>query len=312
METSAAALHAPILTLAATRRRAILCVLGAGFSFAVAASLIKATAGSGIPVTEMVVFRSVVISLLMGLLLHRQGGVLAALRTRRPFGHALRTLFGFIAMTTSFVGYVRLPLATITALGFAMPLFLTLLSVPLLGERVGWRRGGAVLAGLLGVLVIIRPWRDLAADASAHMPMDAVAIVLAGVLCWALTMITIRKLGTGGERNTTIVLWYSLGSLLLSLALSLPVWVMPGPRDAALLVAAGVVSAAGQLFMTEAYRGGETTLVAPFEYAAIIHATLFGAVLWGEYPDAWSFAGIAILIAAGLYIWRREVTHRPA
>ena len=72
-------------------------------------------------------------------------------------------------------------------------------------------------------------------------------------------------------------------------------------------MAAGVVSAAGQLFMTEAYRGGETTLVAPFEYAAIIHATLLGAVLWGEYPDVWSFVGIAVLVVAGLYIWRREV-----
>lgn len=315
MKMSAAILPPPVVpatapSVAAGRSRAILCVLGSGFCYAVAASLIKATAASHIPVTEMVVFRSVVIALVMVLLLWRQGGVLAALRTRRPFGHVVRTLFGFVAMTTSFVGYVRLPLATITALGFAMPLFLVLLSVPLLGERVGWRRGGAVLAGLAGVLVIIRPWRD----AASPLPLDAVAIVLAGVLCWALTMITIRRLGVTGERNTTIVLWYSLGSLILSLGLSLPVWVAPAPRDAALLAAAGLVSAAAQLLMTEAYRGGETTLVAPFEYAAIVHATLFGALLWGEYPDAWSFVGMAILMAAGLYIWRREVVsaHRPA
>ncbi len=307
MRMSAAALPAPPLSVAAARRRAILCVLSAGFFFALAAAFIKATGDSSIPVTEMVVFRSVVISLVMGLLLQRQGGVLEALRTRRPFGHAVRIVFGFVAMTTSFVGYLRLPLATITALGFAMPLFLTVLSVPLLGERVDRRRGGAVLAGLLGVLVIIRPWRDLADDAAAHMPMDAVAIVLLGVLSWALTMITIRKLGATGERNTTIVLWYSLGSLVLSLCLSLPVWVMPGPRDTFLLIAAGLASAGGQLSMTEAYRGGETTLIAPFEYGAIIHATLLGALLWGEYPDAWSFVGIAILVAAGLYIWRREV-----
>jgi drug/metabolite transporter (DMT)-like permease len=307
MRMSAAALPAPPLSVAAARRRAILCVLSAGFFFALAAAFIKATGDSSIPVTEMVVFRSVVISLVMGLLLQRQGGVLEALRTRRPFGHAVRIVFGFVAMTTSFVGYLRLPLATITALGFAMPLFLTVLSVPLLGERIDRRRGGAVLAGLLGVLVIIRPWRDLADDAAAHMPMDAVAIVLLGVLSWALTMITIRKLGATGERNTTIVLWYSLGSLVLSLCLSLPVWVMPGPRDTFLLIAAGLASAGGQLSMTEAYRGGETTLIAPFEYGAIIHATLLGALLWGEYPDAWSFVGIAILVAAGLYIWRREV-----
>jgi drug/metabolite transporter (DMT)-like permease len=291
---------------AAARRRAILGVLGAGFCFAVAAALIKATRASAIPTFEMVVFRSVIIALLMMVVLRRQGGFLAALRTPRPGVHAVRTVLGFIAMTTGYFGYVRLPLATVTALGFAMPLFLTLLSVPLLGERVGWQRGCAVVAGLVGVLIVVRPWQTAAADT----PMDAVLLVLAGVVCWALTMITIKKLGETGERNATIVLWYCLGSLVLSLALSLPGWVTPGPRDCALLIAAGLAGAAGQLLMTGAYRSGETTLIAPFEYAAIVHATLFGALIWGEVPDGWTFFGSAILIAAGLSIWWREVAVR--
>jgi drug/metabolite transporter (DMT)-like permease len=291
---------------AAARRRAILGVLGAGFCFAVAAALIKATRASAIPTFEMVVFRSVIIALVMMAVLRRQGGFLAALRTPRPGAHAIRTVLGFVAMTTSYVGYVRLPLATVTALGFAMPLFLTLLSVPLLGERVGWQRGGAVIAGLVGVLIVVRPWHAAAADT----PMDAVLLVLAGVVAWALTMITIRKLGNAGERNATIVLWYCLGSLVLSLILALPGWITPSPRDCALLVAAGLVTAAAQLLMTDAYRSGETTLIAPFEYGAIVHATLFGALLWGEMPDGWTFVGIAILIAAGLSIWWREVAVR--
>jgi drug/metabolite transporter (DMT)-like permease len=285
------------------RRRAILGVLGAGFCFAVAAALIKATKASGIPAFEMVVFRSVVIALVMLAVLRRQGGVVAALRTPRPAAHALRTLFGFIAMTTGYYGYVHLPLATVTALGFAMPLFLTVLSVPLLGETVGWRRGGAVFLGLIGVLLVVRPWRAAAADT----PVNAVLLVLAGVVAWALTMITIKKLGNAGERNATIVLWYCLGSLVLSLVLALPEWVAPSFRDASLLIGAGLVTAAAQLLMTDAYRSGETTLIAPFEYGAIIHATLFGALLWGEIPDAWTFCGIFILVAAGLYIWWREV-----
>jgi len=302
MQSSVAA-SAEFAAPAAVRRRAILGVLGAGFCFAVAAALIKATRPSGIPAFEMVVFRSVVIALVMLAVLRRQGGVLVALRTARPASHALRTLFGFIAMTTGYYGYVHLPLATVTALGFAMPLFLTLLSVPLLGETVGWRRGGAVLAGLVGVLMVVRPWHAAAADT----PAGAVALVLAGVVAWALTMITIKKLGNAGERNATIVLWYCLGSLVLSLVLTLPVWVTPGPLDAALLIAAGLATALAQLLMTDAYRSGETTLIAPFEYAAIIHATLFGALLWGEIPDAWTFCGIGILVAAGLSIWWREV-----
>ncbi len=287
---------------AATQRRAILCVLGAGLCFAVAAALIKATKAEHIPTAEMVVFRSAVIMAVMAVVLRRQGGILAALRTKRPVGHAVRTLLGFVAMYTSYIGYVRLPLATVTALGFAMPLWLTLLSVPLLGEKVGWRRGGAVLVGLAGVLIIVRPWQESPADT----PMDAVALVLGGVVCWAITMITIRKLGSAGERNATIVLWYCLGSAILSLALAIPHWVWTTPRDTALLLAAGVVTAAAQLMMTEGYRSGEPTLVAPFEYGAIVHATILGMLLWGEFPDAWSFGGIAVLIAAGLYIWRTE------
>lgn len=301
MDTSAPAI-AGFRSAAATQRRAILCVLGAGFSFAVGAALIKATKATHIPVAEMVVFRSVVIATVMAFVLRRQGGIVEALRTRRPLGHVVRTGLGFVAMYTSFIGYLRLPLATVTALGFAMPLFLTLLSVPLLGEKVGLRRGAAVLGGLLGVLVVVQPWRDLPDE----MPMDAVALVLAGVVAWAFTMITIRKLGTAGERNATIVLWYCLGALVISLVLAVPDWVVTGTRDTALLIAAGVASAAGQLLMTEGYRTGTPSVVSPFEYGAIVHATLFGMLLWGEWPDAWSFCGIAVLIGAGLYIWRME------
>jgi drug/metabolite transporter (DMT)-like permease len=301
METSLAALPA-LPPSSAARRHAILCVLGEGFCFALAAALIKTTRHSALPLSEMVVFRSVVIVLVMMALLRRGGlGPIAMLRTRHPVGHAIRTLLGFFGMTTSYLGYLRLPLATVTALNFAMPLFLTALSVPLLGERVGWRRWLAVLVGLGGVLMIVRPWHD-----SRAAPLGIVLLVLAGVFTWSLTTITIRRLGAAGERNATIVLWYSLGSLVIALVLALPVWVAPAPREAALLLAAGLITAAAQWLMTEGYRGGEATAVAPFEYGAIVHATLLGALLWGEMPDRWSVAGIAVLIAGGLYIWRRE------
>ncbi len=286
----------------AGRNRAILCVLADGACFAVAAALIKATRSAGIPVVEMVVFRSAVIAAAMMAALALQGGVLAALRTRRWLGHAMRIVLGFAAMASSYYGYVRLPLASVTALNFAMPLFLTVLSVPLLGERVGWRRWAAVLAGFAGVLVIVRPWQAVAAG----LPLVAVAVVMGGVVAWALTTITIRRLGAAGEGNATIVLLYSLGTLVLSAGLAVPVWVAPSPRIAALLVAAGLATAAAQWLMTEAYRGGEATSVAPFEYGAIIPASLLGALFWGEWPDGWTIAGVAILVAAGVYIWRRE------
>jgi drug/metabolite transporter (DMT)-like permease len=283
----------------AARRHAILCVLSASATFTIGSAVVKALTAD-FPVMEIVAFRSFVAFLALLPVLWRQGGI-AALATRRPVGHMLRTLCGFIATATSVYGYAMLPLATVTALGFAMPLFLTVLSVPLLGERIGPRRGSAVLLGLGGVLLMLRPWQQ-----SAALPPLAVAIVLAGVVTWALAMISIRRMGEAGERNVTIVAWYSLGTAALSAFCAAPQWIAPSVLQTAALLAAGLLSGIAQMLMTEGYRGGETTLVAPFEYGAIVYATILGIVLWGEWPDAWSLLGVAVLISAGLYIWRRE------
>ena len=291
-------------SLHAARRHAILCVLGSSFSFTLAAALVKAAAPY-VPSMEVVAFRSIAAALVMLPLLRRVGGW-GALRTKRPWGHALRLCFGFIGMITSFYGIAHLPLATNTALGFAMPLFLTALSVPLLGEHVGWRRWSAVLIGLAGVLVMIRPWRG----ADPALPLFPVAVVVLGVLAWALAMISIRKLGASGESNVAIVLWFAIGSSVVASVLVVPVWVTPAPLQWLELIGVGVISALAQLLMTEAYRTGETTLVAPFEYGAILYTTLLGMLIWGDYPDRWTLAGIAIIVAAGLYIWRREATMR--
>lgn len=285
----------------ARRRHAILCVLGSSACFAVAAAFVKAVAPP-IPIWEVVFFRSLFALPVLILLIGREGDW-AQLRTRRPGGHVLRTLFGLMGMYGAFYGYAALPLATVTALGFAMPLFLTVLAVPLLGERVGPRRLTAVLVGLVGVLVMIRPWA-----ASDDVALGPSAVVMIGVLAWALAMISIRRMGEAGERNIAIVAWFSIGSALISGIAMLANWVTPTPLQLAFLVGTGLVSAVAQLLMTEAYRVGEPTLVAPFEYAAILYTTLLGLLIWGEAPDGWDGLGIAILVGSGLYIWHREVT----
>jgi len=285
----------------ATRRRAILCVMAASGLYTVAAALVKALA-TGVPVVEIMLFRSLVVAAVMLPIQLRAVGF-SAIRPRRPMGHVWRLLFGFTGMLTAYYGYATLPLATNTALGFCMPLFLTILSVPLLGERVGWQRLVAVLAGLGGVLLMVRPW-DGGADA---LPLAPVAIVMGGVVTWALAMISIRRMGGQGESNVAIVLWFGVGSTVLAGLMSIPVWVTPGWIALGGLLAIGLVTLAAQLLMTEAYRIGETTLVAPFEYGAIIYSTLLGLLIWGEMPGAWSFVGIAIIIAAGLLVWHQEV-----
>ena len=177
-----------------------------------------------------------------------------------------------------------------------MPLFLTILSVPLLGERVGPRRATAVVVGLGGVLIMLRPWH---VDANS-LPLGAVAIVLAGVVTWALSMINIRQMGEAGEtqrhhRRLVQPRHRRAGGIRLHPALGR----RRAPGSSATLVSAGLFSGFAQLLMTEGYRGGETTLVAPFEYGAIIYATVLGIAIWGEWPDAWSLLGVAVLIGAG-------------
>ncbi len=289
----------PSAATRASRRRAILFILGAAVLFALAASCVKALDGA-VPLAQLVLFRSLfALPVLLPLL--SQAGGWPALRTQYPMGHVWRTIFGLIGMGGAFYGYATMPLATVTALGFTMPLFLTLLAVPLLGERVGWRRGSAVVAGFLGVLLMVRPTGAGAAELVPSL------IVLVASLAWALSMITIRRMGEAGESGVSIVLWFAIGSSILAFLASLPVWVWPSAWQWLLLLGIGIISALAQLLMTEAYRSGEPTLVAPFEYSGIIWTTLLGAVIWAEAPDGWDGLGIAVLVASGLYIWWREV-----
>lgn len=286
--------------LGRSRRRAILLLLVAAGLFSIAGVCVKGLGGE-VPLAQVVLCRNLfAIPVLLPLLL-RDGGW-AALRTTRPGLHLVRMAAGLAGMFGAFYGYAHLPLATVTALGFTMPLFLTLLAIPLLGERVGPRRGTAVAVGFLGVLLMTNP------AAGGRTDLLAMTMVLVGAVGWAVAMITIRRMGGAGERNVTIVLWFALGSAAVSLLVAIPVWIWPSPAQWALLAGVGVVSAAAQILMTEAYRRGEPTLLAPFEYSAILWTTLFGIALWSELPDTWDAAGIAVLVGSGLYIWHREVT----
>ncbi len=289
----------PTPSVRAARRRAILAILAAALLFAVAAGFVKALGGA-IPLAQLVLFRSLFALPVLLPMLPAAGGW-KVLRTRHPMSHAVRTFWGLLGMLSAFYGYATLPLANVTALGFTMPLFLTLLAVPLLGERVGWRRGLAVLVGFAGVLFMVSPAGTAAADLWPSL------IVLGGAFAWAMAMISIRSLGEKGEPGVAIVLWFAIGCAIVSLVASLPGWVWPSALQWALLLGVGIASAFAQLLMTEAYRKGEPTLLAPFEYSGIVWTTLLGALVWAEAPDGWDAVGILILVGSGLYIWRREV-----
>jgi drug/metabolite transporter (DMT)-like permease len=282
--------------------RAIAGIVGATLCFTIGSAMVK-LASPPIPAIEVAFFRSLFAIVPLLPTIFREGA--RVLRVVHPGWHAARTCFGFVGMVSAFYGVATLSLADFTALGFAMPLFLTILSVPLLGERVGPRRAAAILVGFVGVLLIVRPFAG--AD---ELPLIPTLVVMFGTFNWALSMVAIRRLGALGERNLVIVLWFAIGGTLVAGLLMIPFWITPTPMQALLLIATGLISGVAQLLMTEAYRGGETTVVAPFEYVGILWAVLLGWIAFGERPTWEMLSGVAVLAASGLYILHREVVRR--
>jgi len=282
--------------------RAILLVLGAACLFAGAAACVKGLGGE-IPLAQVVLCRAAFALPIMLPLVWRAGGW-SVLRSTQPFGHVARILCGLVGMAGAFHGYATLPLATVSALGFTMPLFLTLLCVPLLGERLDRARLAAVLVGFTGVLIMLRPGFGGEGLGGPGTALDYAAVLVAA-LAWALSMISIRWMGERGESGVSIVAWFAIGSSAVALVFALPVWVWPTAWQWLLLAGVGLISAAAQLLMTEAYRRGDTTLVAPFEYSGIVWTTAIGLLLWGEAPDGWDALGVVVLVGCGLFIWRQ-------
>ena len=235
----------------------------------------------------------------------RSGGV-AAIRTRNYWGHVLRSLTGMSAMAFFFASYRALPLGEAVALVSAGTIFMTALSVPLLGEHVGPRRWTAVAVGFLGVLVMTRP--------GFGVFQSGALLALGGALSYAIAMCAIRRLGRS-ESNLTIVFHFTLILTLVSGA-TLPFsFVLPTGADWPLLISIGLIGGCAQFAMTAAFRAAPIGLIAPFDYLALVFATGFGYAVWGDVPDLFLIAGAAIVVASGLYILHREIVlgrARPA
>ncbi len=184
------------------------------------------------------------------------------------------------------------------ALSFAKTLFLALLAVPLLGERLTMGRMIGTCVGFLGVILIIRP-------SGAYEGWAGPAFALASALCFALSMITIRRL-SATESTPLIVLYYTATATLVSGVSLLWGWVTPTPSALGLFIVLGVVGGTGQLFMTAAFRRAPASVVGPFNYAAIIWAALFGYLIWHEQLDIVFAIGATTIIVSGVWLARHE------
>lgn len=225
-----------------------------------------------------------------------------ALRTRRLRPHALRGLFQVCGAIAFFLGLRSLPLAEATSLIFAAPIFITALSVPLLGEQVGWRRWAAVMVGFLGVLIIVRP--GAAAFQSASL------FVVAAALLYALMMISARWVDSR-DSGWTMMFYVMLCPLVFS-GLAVPfVWQMPQLAHLPYFLGMAVFGTVAMTLISQAFRLAPAAVVAPFDYTALIWASLFGWLVWGEIPSGWTYAGAAVIMASGVFIVCRE-TRRAA
>jgi drug/metabolite transporter (DMT)-like permease len=211
--------------------------------------------------------------------------------------HAIRGLLMLGGAYMFFKGLEVLALAEATALVFSAPIFITALSVPLLGETVGWRRWGAVLVGFIGVLIIVQP------GGATFQPASLYVIGTAGL--YALFMISARFLGPR-ESMWTMMFFVMLFPMLYAAPLVFVVWVPVQVSDLTFLVALAVFGTLGITLIGQAFRFAPAAVVAPFDYTALIWASLFGWLIWGDTPEMWTLAGAAVIVVSGIFIVIRE------
>ena len=274
--------------------------------FSVMAALIKATADE-VPAGQAVFFRSFfALFVIFAWLLHR-GEMPQGLRVKNAMGHVWRGVIGTTSMAMNFAALGLLPLPEVTAIGFAAPLMTVIFAAMFLGEEVRAFRLTAVGIGLIGVCVVLWPRLTIFdADQASAIATVGVMLVLGSALFRALAQIHIRKL-VQTDQTSAIVFYFSLTASCLSL-LTLPFgWIIPTWEQAALLVTAGLIGGVAQIMLTSCYRFAPASVVAPFDYVAMLFAIIIGYVWFSEIPTPQMLVGAAIVISAGiLIIWRER------
>jgi drug/metabolite transporter (DMT)-like permease len=291
-------------------RRGVLLMLGACALFTLMSALIKAL-GDRIPVAEIMFFRSALaVPVVLLVVARARPGrpVWQALRTSRFPAHLVRAGTGTSAQACSFYALALLPLAEHTALTNTTPIFITLLSIPFLGEKVGIHRAGAVLLGFIGIVVIALGQGAFGGGLQGVAQIGVVVAVLQGVFS-ACTTLLVRNLSST-EASTTITLWQSL--LMTAFAgVVLPfVWVTPTWWELGLLILIGLLGGAAQVMLTEAWASAEVSALAPYSYSSLLWAILFGWIAFGDVPGLATIAGALLIVIASLYILHRELMRR--
>jgi len=298
----------------------VIWALASVFAFSANDMLIKFLSGD-YPLHQIILIRSLVgLAVVIGVILPLSGGI-GSVRTKRLGLHLLRGLAVVLSNLFFFMALAAMPLAEAVAIFFVCPLLIAASSVLFLGETVGPRRWGAVVLGLLGVGIVLRPGTEAFQMASL--------LPLVAAVCYAALHTLTRKIGAT-EGAASLIFYIQLCFVVTSAAVGLVAghgdwagtgdpsldfllraWVVPEWRDVGIMVFIGCASAAGGYAIGQAYRLSEAALVAPIEYAAIPMSVFWGWVMFGELPDGVAFAGMALILAGGLVlVWREAVARR--
>jgi S-adenosylmethionine uptake transporter len=213
----------------------------------------------------------------------------------------LRTVVSVLTGIGAFYAFSKLPLAQCYAIFFAMPILITLMAIPILGEKIGARRGAAIVVGLVGVLIVLRPGQ-------IDLQLGHIA-ALAAAICGATSSVIVRKIGH--DERSAVLMLYPMVASVFTMGLAMPFVYVPMPlAHLGLLAVMAALGLGGAALVIAAYRAAPAIIVAPMQYSQIIWAAVFGHFVFGEEIDSYTGAGTAVIIASGIYIVLREGTPR--
>ena len=248
-------------------------------------------------IPQILWFRYIFYTALVTLMLRRPGIGTVLRSTRQPALQLGRALLIIIENGVFVLAFTLMPLADMHAIAAASPLIVVALSVPMLREKVGPRRWLAVIAGFIGVLLIVRPgfqtldWRF--------------AVAITGTMLWGVYQILVRMCARTDSSDTTWA-WTAVVGLLATSTIGPFVWVWPDARGWSLLIAIAILGSLSHLALIKALGYSEAGSLQPYSYTLFLWAVVIGYAIFGDIPDHWTLAGALVIIASGLYAWHRE------
>ena len=276
-------------------RRGIVLMMTGIALFTVGEAIVKALA-SDYEIAQ-IVWARYVFHTMVTLALFSRLGLGRLVRSTRPWLHVARSALMLVATMLFFTALRYLPLADAVSISFIAPLLVTALSIPILREQVGIRRWIAIFIGFGGVMIIIRPGLGVVHWA-AFLPLGT-------AVCYAFYQILTRIAARTDDTQTSLFWTSAFGAIVSTLFVPF-FWTMPAVIDWGLMVALGVIYGFGHYLVIRGLEVAPASMLSPFMYTQIIWATVFGLLIWGQFPDAATLAGAAIVIGSGLYVWWRE------